>query len=40
MTGYIASTLMSRHHDVAVVDANLYEWSFNKTVHELGKKEL
>ena len=38
MTGYIASTLMSRHHDVTVVDANLYEWSFNKTVQELQKK--
>jgi radical SAM superfamily enzyme YgiQ (UPF0313 family) len=40
MTGYIASTLMSRHHDVAVVDANLYEWSFNKTVQELEKKSF
>ena len=40
MTGYIASTLMSRHHDVAVVDANLYEWSFNKTVQELSKKSF
>ncbi|MHC4139156.1 MAG: B12-binding domain-containing radical SAM protein [Planctomycetota bacterium] len=40
MTGYIASTLMSRHHDVAVVDANLYEWSFDKTVKVLGKKSF
>jgi anaerobic magnesium-protoporphyrin IX monomethyl ester cyclase len=40
MTGYIASTLMSRHHDVTVVDANLYEWSFDKTVKELGKKSF
>ena len=40
MTGYIASTLMSRHHDVTVVDANLYEWSFNKTVQELEKKSF
>ena len=40
MTGYIASTLMSRHHDVTVVDANLYEWSFNKTVQELKKKSF
>ena len=40
MTGYIASTLMSRHHDVTVVDANLYEWSFNKTVKELKKKSF
>jgi len=38
MTGYIASTLRSRHHDVTVVDANLYEWSFDKTVNELEKK--
>ncbi|HJO56108.1 MAG TPA: hypothetical protein QF423_05495, partial [Candidatus Scalindua sp.] len=40
MTGYIASTLMSRHHDVTVVDANLYEWSFDKTVNELSKKSF
>jgi radical SAM superfamily enzyme YgiQ (UPF0313 family) len=40
MTGYIASTLMSRHHDVEVVDANLYEWSFNKTLQELRKKSF
>ncbi len=40
MTGYIASTLMSRHHDIAVVDANLYEWSFDKTVHELREKSF
>ncbi|MCP4254727.1 MAG: B12-binding domain-containing radical SAM protein [Candidatus Scalindua sp.] len=40
MTGYIASTLMSRHHEVAVVDANLYEWSFDKTVEELEKKSF
>ncbi len=40
MTGYIASTLMSRHHDVAVVDANLYVWSFDKTVEELEKKSF
>jgi len=40
MTGYIASTLMSRQHDVAVVDANLYEWSFDKTVKELEKKRF
>ena len=40
MTGYIASTLMSRHHDVTVVDANLYEWSFDKTVQEFEKKSF
>ena len=40
MTGYIASTLMSRHHEVAVVDANLYGWSFDKTVQELEKKSF
>ena len=40
MTGYIASTLLSRHHDVAVVDANLYDWSFDKTVKVLGKKNF
>ena len=40
MTGYIASTLMSRHHNVAVVDANLYEWSFDRTVQELKEKSF
>jgi len=40
MTGYIASTLMSRQHEAAVVDANLYEWSFDKTVKELEKKSF
>jgi len=40
MTGYIASTLKSRYHDVAVVDANLYEWSFDKTVNEVSKKSF
>ncbi|MDP6924565.1 MAG: radical SAM protein [Candidatus Scalindua sp.] len=40
MTGYIASTLMSRNHDVAVVDANLYEWSFDKTVNGISRKSF
>ncbi len=40
MTGYIASMLMSEHHDVAVVDANLYGWSFDKTVQELKGKSF
>ena len=40
MTGYIASTLLSRQHDVAVVDANLYEWSFDRTVQELKEKSF
>ena len=40
MTGYIASTLLSRQHNVAVVDANLYEWSFDKTVQEFEKKSF
>ena len=40
MTGYIASTLITCHHDVTVVDANLYEWPFNKTVQELQKKSF
>ena len=40
MTGYITSTLKSRHHDVAVVDANLYEWSFDKTVNEVRQKSF
>ncbi len=40
MTGYIASTLMSGNHDIEVVDANLYEWSFKKTVRELRKKSF
>ena len=40
MTGYIASTLMSSHHDVAVVDANLYQWSFDRTIQELREKSF
>ena len=40
MTGYIASTLLSRQHNVAVVDANLYEWSFDRTVQELKEKSF
>ena len=40
MTGYIASALLSRQHKVAVVDANLYEWSFDKTVNEVSKKSF
>ncbi|KHE92545.1 MAG: B12-binding domain-containing radical SAM protein [Candidatus Scalindua rubra] len=40
MTGYIASTLMSRHLDVAVVDANLYQWSFDRAIQELRGKSF
>ena len=40
MTSYIASTLISRHLDVEIVDANLYEWSFNKTIQNLRKKSF
>src|SRR3989338_7552039 len=40
MTGYIASTLKSNHHDVDIVDANLYGWSFNETIQELRKKSF
>ncbi len=40
MTGYIGSVLKSRNLDVEVVDANLYGWSFYKTVQELKKKEI
>ena len=40
MTGYIASTLKSNHHDVDIVDANLYGWSFNETIQELKKKRF
>jgi radical SAM superfamily enzyme YgiQ (UPF0313 family) len=40
MTGYIASSLMSSHHDVEVIDANLYGWSFNETVQKLSKKSF
>jgi Fe-S oxidoreductase len=40
MTGYIASTLMSRHLDVEVVDANLYQWSFDRTIQELREKSF
>jgi radical SAM superfamily enzyme YgiQ (UPF0313 family) len=40
MTGYMASTLKSKNLDVEVVDANLYGWSFYKTVQELKKKKV
>ena len=40
MTGYIASTLMSGNHDVEIVDANLHQWSFNKTIQELSRKSF
>jgi len=40
MTGYIASALKSKNLDVEVVDANLYGWSFYKTVQELKKKKV
>jgi radical SAM superfamily enzyme YgiQ (UPF0313 family) len=40
MTGYIASTLMSRHLDVTVVDANLKGWTFQETFHELKNKNI
>ena len=40
ITGYIASTLMSRHHDVDIIDANLYGWSFNDTIQELSKNSF
>jgi radical SAM superfamily enzyme YgiQ (UPF0313 family) len=40
MTGYIASVLKSKNLDVEVVDANLYRWSFYKTVQELKKKKI
>ena len=40
MTGYLASTLKSNNHDVDIVDANLYGWSFNETIQELKKRKL
>jgi len=40
MTGYIASVLKSKNLDVEIVDANLYGWSFYKTVQELKKKNI
>jgi anaerobic magnesium-protoporphyrin IX monomethyl ester cyclase len=40
MTGYVASTLKSNNHDVDIVDANLYGWTFNKTIRELRKKDF
>ena len=40
MTGYVASTLKSNYHDVDIVDANLYGWTFNKTIQELRKKSF
>jgi anaerobic magnesium-protoporphyrin IX monomethyl ester cyclase len=40
MTGYIASTLKSNHHDVDIVDANLYGWSFHETIQELKKRSF
>ncbi|ODS32438.1 MAG: hypothetical protein SCARUB_02426 [Candidatus Scalindua rubra] len=40
MTGYIASTLKLRQHDVEIIDANLHEWSFYKTIQELKKENF
>ncbi len=40
MTGYVASNLKSNHHDVDIVDANLYGWSFNETIQELKKRNF
>jgi anaerobic magnesium-protoporphyrin IX monomethyl ester cyclase len=40
MTGYIASVLKSKNLDVEIIDANLYGWSFYKTVQELKKKTI
>ncbi|MFQ5963901.1 MAG: B12-binding domain-containing radical SAM protein [Candidatus Scalinduaceae bacterium] len=40
MTDYIASVLKSKNLDVEIVDANLYEWSFHKTVQELKEKSF
>ncbi len=40
MTGYIASTLKSSDIDMEIVDANLHQWSFDKTVRELRKKSF
>jgi len=40
MTGYIASTLKSNNHDVEIVDANLYGWTFNETTQELKKRNF
>ncbi len=40
MTGYVASTLKSNNHDVDIVDANLYGWSFNETIQELKKRNF
>ena len=40
MTGSVASVLKSKNLDVEVVDANLYRWSFYKTVQELKKKSI
>jgi len=40
MTGYMASALKSKNLDVEIVDANLYGWSFYKTVQELKKKKV
>ena len=40
ITGYVASTLRSNHHDVDIVDANLNGWSFHETIQELKKKSF
>ena len=40
MTGYIASTLKSNHHDVEIVDANLNGWTFQETVQELKNRSV
>ena len=40
MTGYIASVLKSEHIDTEIVDANLFGWSFQKTVEELKRQNF
>lgn len=40
MTGYVASVLKSKSLDLEVIDANLYGWSFFKTVQELKRKSF
>ncbi|MFQ5686656.1 MAG: B12-binding domain-containing radical SAM protein [Candidatus Scalindua sp.] len=40
MTGYVMSTLRSNNHSVDIVDANLYGWTFDKTIQELKKKSF
>ena len=40
ITGYIASMLKSNLYNVDIVDANLHDWSFKKTIQELSNRSI